>query len=254
MTTGSIVAALLLAGLAVAHSAAGETGFITPIVNAQWQIAEVPRWAADRLLRTAWHLSSVAWLAMAAVALGAAPVVAVSAAAIVSGLMMLVGLAGHPAWPAFLVAGLAGFYSEGFLTETVLTAAGLVTVAVLGILAAAHVYWAMGGRRGMDVTVPTTTDGKPTINPGAAGAAVVAVLLTVFASLIVAQVTVDQQGPIRWLVLAGAGVLTLRAIGDNRYVGFTKKDRETAFGRADDAYFTPLCVLLALGAAGSVLA
>lgn len=253
MTIASLIAATLFAGLAAAHSLAGDSGFIRPIVNAEWQIADVPRWAADRLLRTAWHLTSVAWLAMAAIAVGAAPVTAISIAALASALMMLVGLAGHPAWPGFLVAGLAGLHSEDLLTETVLTTAAIATIGVLLAMAGLHLYWVAGGTGALDAAVPTTPDGEPTFAPGKAITAAVAVLLIGFAGLIGLVIAADEPAPFRWLVLAGAGVLTIRAIGDRTYAGFTKTERSTPFGRRDDQYYTPLCIFLALGAVGAVL-
>ena len=53
------------------------------------------------------------------------------------------------------------------------------------------------------------------------------------------------------LIIAFAG-LTLRLIGDGRFVGFSKRVRDTAFGRADDALFTPAVVLLWLGTASAL--
>ena len=48
-----------------------------------------------------------------------------------------------------------------------------------------------------------------------------------------------------------SAVVALRAAGETKLVGFTKTARDTGFARADDRYFTPLVVLLALGATGS---
>lgn len=253
MAIASILAALLFGGLALAHSLAGETGFIRPLVNAEWEIAEVPRWAANRLLRTAWHLTSVAWLAMATIALGASPIVAISLTAIASGLMMLIGLAGHPAWPMFLLAGLAGLHSEELLSTTILTAAGVVTIIVLLAIAALHGYWVAGGTAGLHAAVPTTIEGDKTFNPPPLLTAAVAGLLIGFAGLIAMVLSTDEPAPIRWLVLAGVAVLSARAVGDGKYAGFTKNERSTTFGTMDDQYFTPLCVMLAIGATAPVL-
>ncbi len=253
MAIASILAALLFGGLALAHSLAGETGFIRPLVNADWEIADVPRWAANRLLRTAWHLTSVAWLAMATIAIGASPVVAISLAAIASGLMMLVGLAGHPAWPMFLLAGLAGLYSEDLLGSAALTTAAAVTIVVLLAMAALHGYWVAGGTAGLDAAVPTTVEGQKTFTPPPLLTAAVAALLIAFAGLIAMVAFTDEPAQTRWLVLAGAAVMAARAIGDGKYAGFSKKERDTTFGRMDDQYFTPLCVMLAIGATAAVL-
>jgi len=45
----------------------------------------------------------------------------------------------------------------------------------------------------------------------------------------------------------------LRAIGDTRVAGSTKTVRNTDFARADDRYFTPIVVFLALGASGALV-
>lgn len=253
METGSAVTAILFFGLALAHSIAGETGFIRPLVGADWTIEEVPRWAADRLLRTAWHLTSVAWLAMGVIAVGGSPMAAISVAATVSGLMMLVGLAGHPAWPVFLIAGAAGLHSEALLPTAALTTAAVITIVALGALAALHVYWMAGGTWMFRAAVPTTESGEATFNPGRWMTGAVVVLLVVFAGLILTIIATDEPRPIRWLTAAGIGVLAVRAIGDNRHAGFTKKLRTTEFADYDDRYFTPLVVLLAMGAGAALL-
>jgi hypothetical protein len=49
------------------------------------------------------------------------------------------------------------------------------------------------------------------------------------------------------------GAAPLRAIGDTKVAGFTKSVRDTPFADADDRYFTPLVVLLSLGAVGWIL-
>lgn len=72
--------------------------------------------------------------------------------------------------------------------------------------------------------------------------------------LLVAMAALGHGPPaVRWLVYAGVAVLVARAVGDRRTAGFTKTVRDTAFARADDAYFTPLVVFLALGATGALI-
>ncbi len=254
MTTSSFMTATLFTVLAVAHSAAGETGFIRPLINAEWTIDEVPRWAADRLLRTAWHLTSVAWLAMAVVAAGGTPVAAISVAAVASSVMMFIGLRGHPAWPLFLLAGLFGFAGEGWLTTPVLLAATAATAVALTMAAALHIYWAAGGSLLADAAVPTDQTGETTFSPGPLVTLAVAGLLIAFTVMISITALTDEPWPLRWLVLAGVAVLGARAVGDGRHAGFTKKHRESTFGEYDDRYFTPLVVFLAIGATASILA
>jgi len=81
----------------------------------------------------------------------------------------------------------------------------------------------------------------------------VAGTLGVFAALVLLAGFGASPGPIRWLVGIGIGVLTIRAVGDNKVAGFTKQDHESLFGKADDQYFTPIVVFLALGATAALL-
>ena len=61
----------------------------------------------------------------------------------------------------------------------------------------------------------------------------------------------------RWLGVVGpigVGVVLLaRAVGDFRYVGFFKRVRGSRFATLDSRYFSPLCLILGLGALWSVL-
>lgn len=259
MTTGSIITAAMFALLAAAHSAAGESGFVKPLINAEWSITELPRPLANRLLRGAWHLTSVAWLAMATIAVGGTPLAAIAVAALVSGVVILVVGPGHPAWPLFMIAGGAGLYTENLLGDTLLRIGGGLTIAAVSAAAGLHMYWAAGGNALRDAVVPTTRDGgDQTFSPGPVATLAVAGLLIGFAGLL--TITVGDLGPaswdppiVRWLIIAGIVVLALRAVGDGRYAGFSKKHRSSRFGRMDDLYYTPLVVGIAMGAAGVLL-
>ncbi|MEM9561610.1 MAG: DUF3995 domain-containing protein, partial [Actinomycetota bacterium] len=228
-------------------------GFVRPILAAEWTIAEVPRWAANRLLRVAWHLTSVAWLAFAVIAVDGSALAAISVASLASGVIMLIGLAGHPAWPAFLLAGLSGLHADGVLTTPVLAVGATAAVTTCTALAALHVSWALGGRWMLDGAVPTTADGDPTFTPGPLATLAVAALLGTFGGLVAVAAATDEPWWVTVAVLAGVAVLAIRAIGDGRYAGFTKRERDTRFGRLDDAWFTPLVVLLAIASSASVL-
>ena len=141
--------------------------------------------------------------------------------------------------------------------------AGLVA-AILLSLAAIHVYWAVGGRRGAAVAVPSRGVGlglglgseAPVFQPGPAVTAAVAVALGLAALIVLGRAGVAPSfGPERlyraasWMLGA---VFAVRAIGEFRYVGITKRVRSTAFARLDTWVYTPLCA--ALSAALFVLA
>ncbi|HSO96538.1 MAG TPA: DUF3995 domain-containing protein [Acidimicrobiia bacterium] len=126
--------------------------------------------------------------------------------------------------------------------------------AVLATLAAVHVYWALGGHRGGSAVIPTV-EGRPMIAPGPAATFVVAGLLTVSAVLLVG-------GGVGWsprvVFRAGCGgvavVLLARAVGDGRWIGFSKRVRDTAFARRDTRLYSPLCLVLGVAAAAVSIA
>jgi len=131
-------------------------------------------------------------------------------------------------------------------------AAALIAL-VLVALAAVHFYWALGGARGRLAAVPER-EGRPAFHPGPVACASVGVLL-LFATLLVwwsARMWTPGRIPLT-LARLGTGIVAaaflLRAIGDFKYVGFFKRVRGTGFARSDSRLYTPLCLLLGLGAA-----
>lgn len=263
MVIEQIVVAACLGFLGLAHSALGESGIIKPLFAADWTI-ETPRWATERILRFAWHLTSITWFAIAAAVVGADLMLTTGLMSLASAAIIFVMLRGHLAWPVFLLAGLAALHralnswpnDAGVLTDTVLAITTGVTVLVLIAAGGLHVYWALGGDWKLDLVMPTSGDPetvRPDFRPGALITLLVALLLFTFAGLVTMAATGTGPRAVRWLTIAGVAVLTVRAIGDNRVVGFTKKVRNTTFARFDDAVFTPLIVFLAFGAAGALL-
>lgn len=129
---------------------------------------------------------------------------------------------------------------------------GIFTAVILSFLSLLHVYWALGGGRGFAAAIPTADD-KPLFWPSPAMTLVVAFLLLVSAGLVLGNLGFWSPGRIKWLFRAGlwgvTAVLTLRAIGDFKYVGFCKKVRHTTFAQNDTRFYSPLCLLLAVGCA-----
>ena len=243
----------MLVLLAVAHSMLGEASILRPLFQQEWQVAE-PRWAIERILRFVWHLTSVAWLALAAALLGVGLLPVVAAFSMVSAAIVFVMLRGHLAWPLFLLAGLASLHADGRLTENVLSVGAAVAAVVLVLAAAIHVYWAFGGKWMLDVASPPPPPGARAFQPGPLLTLAVAAALLVFAGLVVAASAGSGPTFVRTLVWVGVAVFAVRAIGDTKTAGFTKSDRTSAFAQADDQWFTPIVVLIALGAAASVVA
>ena len=124
---------------------------------------------------------------------------------------------------------------------------------ILLALAAVHVYWATGGERFAEGAVPTRTnpehDGTALFAPGPLSTLGVAAGLT-GAAIVVSRA--GFAGGQRGLANLVAIAFFLRAVGEFRYVGFTKRVRGTEFSRRDDLFYSPLCLgisVLARGAA-----
>ena len=253
MALWELIVAALFVVLAVAHSVLGERDIVQPLLAQSWEIA-LPRWAADRILRFAWHLTSVAWLGLAAIVVGVQPLVVVGLVAAVSAATIALQLPGHFAWPLFLVAAFSAGVQSGALGSAALRALGWLGVAALTLAAAVHVFWAAGGRRGLGAVLPTTGAGARLFTPTPALTVLVAGALLVQAGA--AGVLLSATTPpaaVVWIAGAGTAVLAARAVGDGRYAGFTKSERSTAFARSDDRLFTPLVVLLALSGLAALL-
>jgi len=250
------IAELLVAGallsLAAAHSALGESDLLKPLFAAEWNIETVPRWATERIFRFAWHLTSIAWVALALIALDVPMLPIIGVMMLVSAALIFVMLRGHLAWPLFLVGGLAAFHAETPLPDPLLYGGAIAAVTALLAAAGLHVWWAFGGEWGLEAALPVDPDSTSEFSPGQALTLLVAVLLIVGAG-VVGWVATGAPTLIRWMAMAATAVFAVRAIGDTKVAGFTKTVRDTTFAQADDRIFTPLCVFLALGTTGALL-
>lgn len=122
-------------------------------------------------------------------------------------------------------------------------------------LGAVHFYWALGGSWGIASTLPTKVNGQRVLNPKKVDSFIVGAVLMAFALFyIVRSGLVPHQLPswaghyIGWIIPA---IFILRAIGDFTYVGFFKRIKSTDFARADNRFFSPLC--LGIGVLGVVV-
>jgi len=120
---------------------------------------------------------------------------------------------------------------------------------VLFIIGAIHIYWVLGGHRGVSIAVPTKnhTD-QPLFTPGRIGTAAVAILFLAASALILMYADIVPVFGPAWLPsFAGwaiAIVFLVRATGEFRAVGFFKTIRNTAFARMDTYVYSPLCFVV----------
>jgi hypothetical protein len=250
-----VIASLSYAVLAAGHSWLGERRIIGPLLRQPWQLRS-PRSFADPLLRWTWHLTSAAWLTGATVLAAAAAGAAVSTLAIdalgglavVSSGVILVALRGtFPGWAVFALGGLACFVGAHGWPELRLPAGLAAGLALIG-LAAIHVYWSAGGRRGARAAIPTRGDGTALVQPSRIATLAVAVALVAAAAIVVSAAGSPPRA-VRILALATSAAFGLRMIGDFRIVGLFKRERRTVFARWDSLVFSPLCGALCVACA-----
>lgn len=248
-------AAVILIVIGFAHSGLGEAEVIRPLLaNRDWRIAGIPRSAADPLLRFAWHLTTLAWWALAAVLVGAPIEVAFAVTCLSAAALILIMLPGHLAWPLFLAAGLLSLWAADAVPTWLLWAAVALAVTVAVVAAAFHVAWAFGSQRGAANVIPQDPEtGKPKFKPLPGGTILVAVALVAYSALAVSEALQAGPGVVRLLVIAALVVLTLRVFGDGTWTGVLKRVRGTGFARADDRFWTPAVALLAVGASASLV-
>jgi hypothetical protein len=120
---------------------------------------------------------------------------------------------------------------------------------IFGSLSVLHIYWAVGGKQNLAEALPQHTSGKSVFIPSAGITWVVALGLLGFA-LITLSAMPNLQGflPIKlvfWLNVIIGSIFLVRAIGDFKYVGFSKKIKNTTFARQDTRWYSPLCAGLA---------
>lgn len=107
-------------------------------------------------------------------------------------------------------------------------AISLLLFAIFFLLSSIHVYWLLGGKWGLASAVPTNSEGMPLFKPGpvatvavAGGLLLMGLAVLVKGGLIQFDWLPDRVG--EWSVWAIAVVFPLRAVGDFRYVGFSRR-------------------------------
>ncbi|KGR77185.1 DUF3995 domain-containing protein [Ureibacillus sinduriensis] len=125
---------------------------------------------------------------------------------------------------------------------TYLSAILLILISML------HFYWIFGGRRGLQSSLPQRVDGGVAANPGWIVTFIVAMGLMGMAFILLAQNNlipyVTPNFFTKWSCLIITFIFLLRAIGDFKYMGLSKKIKNTDFSKYDTKLYTPLCLFL----------
>lgn len=120
----------------------------------------------------------------------------------------------------------------------------IITVILLNIISFFHIYWAFGGKVGLDKVLPTK-DGVRLLNPTRALTFFVGIVLFGFSGaaylLYFDTASLGIVVYIGWMLSA---IFFIRAIGEFNAIGFFKKIKNTEFAEYDTKYFSPLCLFL----------
>jgi hypothetical protein len=128
----------------------------------------------------------------------------------------------------------------------------ILIATIFFLLSAIHFYWAIGGKWGMDIAVPTNSTGKKIFSPSAMASIVVGMGLLLMGliqlSNKVAFLDAIDSHTFKYGNFAIAFIFFARAIGDFKYVGFFKKVMGTPFAKNDSRLYSPLCLFLSVAA------
>lgn len=131
-------------------------------------------------------------------------------------------------------------------------ALGMLTASIFAALALLHIYWACGGKRGRAHAVPIANGGSRLFTPSSAGTVAVAAALLLAAFILLGRMEIGATLLPQWFFNWGTWAISLaflaRAVGEFRYVGFFKRERQTHFARWDTWLFSPLCLFIAVSA------
>lgn len=114
------------------------------------------------------------------------------------------------------------------------------------LIALLHAYWAFGGMWASRLALPTKQNGETLFLPSKMATLTVALVLILFSLVTLSNVLtipIPYLEVINWLI---TGIFFIRFIGDFKFVGITKKIKETPFALYDTRYYSPLCLYISI--------
>jgi Protein of unknown function (DUF3995) len=128
------------------------------------------------------------------------------------------------------------------------TTIGFLLIIIFLALAGIHFYWGVGGKWGLDAALPKTENNVNTISPGIVACFLVGFILMGVAGLILIKMNIIAftlpSFIAEYSLVALALVFFIRAIGDFKYAGFTKKVKTGKFAENDSRFYSPLYLLI----------
>jgi hypothetical protein len=123
----------------------------------------------------------------------------------------------------------------------------LLSIILIG-LGVIHFYWVLGGKFGIEASLPTKESGERVLNPKKIDTAIVGIGLTAFGIFYVLKSELFEYNLPVWIMKYGSWIIPIififRAIGEFKYVGFFKSIKKTDFGKLDTKLFSPLCLII----------
>ena len=119
------------------------------------------------------------------------------------------------------------------------------------LIALIHFFWALGGKWGLEKTLPIKENGERLFTPKrihsfTIGLSFVGMMGLVWLQFMVRGGTAKTELNPKYILYFLIAVFFLRALGDFKYIGFFKKIRNTSFAKSDTWFFSPLCLLISL--------
>ena len=118
------------------------------------------------------------------------------------------------------------------------------------VLSVLHLSWALGNTWGFASSLPTKETGERVFNPKKSDSAIVGLVLIAFGLFYGIKTDYVNLKLPDWLNSFSLWFIPtlflLRAIGDFNYIGLFRKTKRTAFGKLDQSFFTPLCILISV--------
>ncbi len=122
-----------------------------------------------------------------------------------------------------------------------------ISACLLMCISILHVYWAFGGKWGINAVIPTES-GEKTFTPGMGMTLLVALLLSIAALFLLWEIEIIPSFIPQMIIRSGSWicmlVFGLRVVGEFNYFGIFKKKKDTYFAKMDSMLFIPLCAFL----------
>ena len=127
---------------------------------------------------------------------------------------------------------------------------GLINTFIFFLLSTLHFYWVFGGEWALRDAVPSSEKGEKLLNPGKFDTVIVGLGLMLFAVFYLTKSDLTELTLPGWLSTYGGWsisiIFLLRAFGDFRYVGFSKRLKSTSFAAKDSRIYSPLCLIIGI--------